>query len=320
MQTLVTIAVPLYKRLQYLPRVLQVVASQTYPAVELLISDNGTNGPALHDQVKQLYPRPFKFRQNPESVDVVSHFNQMLQAASGEYFVLLADDDQITSEFVSELLGQILRHPGASVGFGRQETIDESGAILAKSVDVLPDCLSGPEFIMAAWRQYAFGFQSVSTFVGKTEFMREGGGYPSFTRGTHIDDAMVARLCLRGSVVFSSNCAFRNLVQEASLGWSVTTGQLAAAVREFMRFLDTDPAFQEYAAANPVSWRELRECLRQMSWGMYLSRWQDLYRRRLPYLQWAVAGFALPFIPQYYKSVLRTLLRPAPPEKRPTHP
>lgn len=308
-QNLVTIAVPIYKRLQYLPRVLHIVAAQTYPHVQLLVSDNGVNGTTVLDEVKRLYSRPYTFRQSKTSLEVVQHFNQMLQAATGEYLVILADDDQISPEFVSELVTQMERHPTAALGFSRQETILETGAILAKSAEQLPDAMSGPEFIRAAWRRYAFGFQSVSTYLGRTRLMRECGGYPDFTRGTHIDDALVLKLCLMGDVVFSSNCVFRNLVQESSLGWSVSTAQLAAAVRQFIRFLDTDPTTQKFAASNPSEWSELRGIMVEMSWGMYLGRWQGMYRERLSPFQWVRAAFALPLIPAYYTRAFRVLLR-----------
>lgn len=44
MHKLVTIGVPIYERLQHLPRVLEIAASQDYSNIELLVSDNGENG------------------------------------------------------------------------------------------------------------------------------------------------------------------------------------------------------------------------------------------------------------------------------------
>lgn len=309
MQKLVTIAVPIYKRLEFLPRILKAVSAQTYPGVELLISDNGVNGNVVRDQVKRLYSRPHVFRQNPASVDVMQHFNQLLQAARGDYFMIVPDDDEITPNFAAELVGLLEKHPRAMLGFGRQETVAADGSVLAKSIDQLPEKLSGPDFIRATWQKYAFGFQSVSTFLARTEPMKAFGGFPHFTRGTHIDDAVVVKLSLLGEVVFSSHCVFRNLVQDSSLGWSMSTAELASGVRQFMRFLDTDETVRQFAAQHPAEWEDLRNCLIGMSWGMYLGRWQNIYRQRLPYHQWARAAFAMPLIPSYYKRALRVLAR-----------
>ena len=37
------------------------------------------------------------------------HFNQLVQEATGEYFVLLCDDDQISANFVTELVAVLER-------------------------------------------------------------------------------------------------------------------------------------------------------------------------------------------------------------------
>jgi hypothetical protein len=68
MQKQVTIGVPIYKRLNYLPDVLRIVAAQDYPNVELLVSDNGMNGRRVHEIVAAHYARPHRVRQNPSTV------------------------------------------------------------------------------------------------------------------------------------------------------------------------------------------------------------------------------------------------------------
>ena len=101
MHKLVTIGVPIYKRLDYLPNVLSKVAAQDHPNIDLLVSDNGMNGTKVSDIVKQHYSQPFRFRQNPETVGPSHHFNQIIHNALGEYVVLLADDDEIVQAVVS---------------------------------------------------------------------------------------------------------------------------------------------------------------------------------------------------------------------------
>ena len=96
MTKLVTIGIPVYRRLDFLPHVLNVVNSQDYPDIELIVSDNGMNGSTVHDIVKKYYFRPSRFRQNSSTVGMSIHFNQIINEASGEYFILLADDDEIS--------------------------------------------------------------------------------------------------------------------------------------------------------------------------------------------------------------------------------
>jgi glycosyltransferase involved in cell wall biosynthesis len=93
---LVTVGLPIWKRLEYLPHVLKIVEAQDYPSIELLVSDNGMNGTKVRDAVEANYSRPFTFRQNSSIVEATEHFNQIVHQASGEYFVILRDDDEIT--------------------------------------------------------------------------------------------------------------------------------------------------------------------------------------------------------------------------------
>jgi hypothetical protein len=41
----------------------------------------------------------------------VPHWNRLIAEAAGEYFVLLADDDELSPTYVSELAGLLDRHP-----------------------------------------------------------------------------------------------------------------------------------------------------------------------------------------------------------------
>jgi glycosyltransferase involved in cell wall biosynthesis len=303
MANLVTIGIPLYKRFEYLPRVLEVVAAQDYPSIELIVSDNGRNGPQLREKISALYPKPFRFRQNTETVGNARHFNQIIQEASGEYCLILADDDEISSNYVSELVCLLERHPEASVAMARQEMINERGEVLRKSKERLPVELSGPEFILAAWHSYEFKFECFATFLARTRELQACGGFEEFTRGGHSENALLIKLCLNRSVVFSVDCVFRWRVAESSLGWSSSIRDFGAASREFLRFLRRDPIVRGYAGAHTETWRQLSECLVRMTWQTYFWRWRDLYANKLSNWSWFKAAFALPFIPAYYKEV-----------------
>jgi len=47
MTDVVTIGVPVYKRLGFLANVLRSIGEQDYPAIEVIVSDNGLNGEEL---------------------------------------------------------------------------------------------------------------------------------------------------------------------------------------------------------------------------------------------------------------------------------
>jgi glycosyltransferase involved in cell wall biosynthesis len=308
MKRLVTIAIPVYKRLQYLPGALRSAAEQDYANIELIVSDNGDNGSTIRKIVDANYPHPYRFRQNPQTVPLTTHFNQLLAEASGEYFVMLADDDELSPRYVSELAGLLDRNPRASFGVGSQEILDEGGQVIRRTKVSLPQTLSGPEFFRAAFHTYEYGFECFMTYLVRTAEFRRFGGYPDTPMGNAADDAVLLKLCLDRDVVLSDRCAFRYRVYHSSYGLSVPIEDLAEAIRRAIDMLDSDPDYRSFAQSNPAEWAELKRYLTENKLGTYYFRWRDVYRGRLTRRQWVRAAFAFPYSRYYYSRVCSTLL------------
>jgi glycosyltransferase involved in cell wall biosynthesis len=304
MSKIVTIGIPIYKRLTTLPQALQSVAAQDYPRIELIVSDNGVNGNKVKEIVEQCYPQPFRFRQNPATVPISPHYNQLIEAATGEFCVILDDDDTLSPNFVSELVGLFDRHPEVAVAMAGQEVVDVSGKVLRRSSAQVPELLTGEEFIRT-WNNY--GFECYTAMMGRTAEMKQCGGYEDFPRGTHADDALLIKLGLTGSVAFSTRSTFRWRIAETSFGWSMSCEELAEDTRQFLSFLNSHPTVLAYASRKPELWAQLKPDLMKMGWYTYYERWAGLYRDRLSFMEWIKAGFAMPFIAEYYRGVRSTL-------------
>ena len=305
MNKLVTIAIPVYKRLHCLPQALKSVQVQDYADIELMVSDNGLNGVKVSDIVRQCYARPYVFRQNSVSVNIPTHYNQLLQAASGHYFVWMPDDDAMSSNYISELVRTLESNPRISVAIARQEVVDATGHVMRTSPSTVPALMTG-EDLVRKWTEN--GFESYTGILVRTADARRCGGYPDYPGGTHVDDALLVKLCLNHLVAFNHRCTYRLANDESSFGWSLKWQLLAEDTRRFLKFLNSDPMLLAYANEHREQWVELKECLAAMTWGTYLYRWATLYQRRLPLLQWVRAAFAMPFIPNYYRQVRSLLL------------
>jgi len=301
---LVTVAIPVFERVEYLPGALESVRRQDYPDVELIVSDNGRS-PALPDLVEREYGKPFRFRRNAVTVPMATHFNQLVDAASGEYFVLLSDDDEISPTYLSTLVARLERNPAAALALSRVEAIDESGRRTASSDDMPrpPAVMTGSSFVRA-WCLYQHKFICLCTSLFRTADVRAVGGYPSFASGHGIDNALVVKLCLAGPVVYAADCTFRYRIHEASYGRSASCAELASGSREFLRFLETDPHLRRIAIAHPRMWAETKGLLVRMTYRNYLARWLRVYRRRMSPWDWIKAAFALPGPASYARALL----------------
>jgi glycosyltransferase involved in cell wall biosynthesis len=306
MPELVTVGIPVYKRLQYLPQALSGVQKQDYPNIELVVSDNGINGKKVTHIIDKFYARPYRLRENAASVSAVVHFNQIIQEATGKYFVLLSDDDEISANYISQLVNIMEDDPQVAIAFSRQELIDEGGQIRGSSKKNIPPIMSGQEFIRA-WCSYTLGFKCFLTNMSRLKDIRLCGGFPDFPMACHSDNALVLKLCLNRYVAFSQTCTFRYRVHESSLGISADYKDVAGASKQFLNFLDSDPKILEFASIQPDLWYQSKERLTKMIWRGYLWRWKRGYRKTLPPWKWIRAAVVLPFIPAYYRAVVSTL-------------
>lgn len=303
-KNLVTVAIPVYERVEHLPQALESVRRQDYPHVELIVSSNGRN-PEIPAVVERYYGKGFRFRQNDVSVPMAAHFNQLVDAAAGEFFLLLSDDDEISANCLSTLVGGLDRNPGATLALSRVEAIDKSGSTTASSdeMPLAPAVMTGPAFIRA-WCLYTHKFICLCTNLTRTADLRAVGGYPAFTTGHGIDNALVVKLCLNGHVVFAPDCTFRYRIYDSSYSQSASCAEWARGSREFLSFLDTDPHLLRFASAHPETWAETKALLMRMTYRNYLARWMRVYRRRMSPWAWVKAAFALPGNPLFYARAL----------------
>ena len=306
-----TIAIPVYRRLHFLPQALASVVAQGYSAIDLIVSDNGENTDEVREIVERHYPGPFRFRRNDRTVPVDAHFNQLVAEAWGDYFLVLADDDQLGDNFLHGLVSVLRDDPAVGVAIARMGVIDEKGLEVPQSKPHRepPPRMSAVEFVRI-WCGNEYDFVTFLTVMCRTEDLRRTGGYPDFPEhGTSIDDAVVLRLAVGRQVAWVGEAVFRNRVYEASHGLSLPIRELALDLKRYLRFLDRDEVLQSYARQDPVAWREIRALQREMTWRTYRYRWRHMYRQRIGFAEWARAAFWMPPIPAYYASVLPQVFR-----------
>lgn len=120
---LVTCIILSYKKFEYLPDALRSVLRQTYPKIELLITDDASPGfDAFREQLQTLIQREkrenilrWEIHHHPENVGTVKNINSMLRIASGEYYFLLSGDDELYDEAVISAVVERFLQTGADL-------------------------------------------------------------------------------------------------------------------------------------------------------------------------------------------------------------
>lgn len=253
--------------------------------------------------------RPFRYRRNPATVPLTRHFNQLVEEAQGEYFVLLCDDDEISPRYVSGLASHLAADPEVAVGVSRVELIDESGHRRPKPEAPFPAGVHSSADFIRIWCGHEYDFGSFVTNMARTAGILAAGGYPDFVKGNSIDNALLIALVAGQKVALVEDAVFRYRIYEASTGLAVDYRELGKAQRQFLRYLDRHPALVAYGERHPEGWEDMRSRIVEMAWRTYRHRWKNMYRDRLSTGAWARAAFQMPFIPAYYREVLPHLVK-----------
>ena len=129
MESLVTVGIPTYNRPALLGRALSSVASQSHPSIEVMVADNGSADPSVDLVVasfKTVLPG-LRYVRHEENIGAVGNFMYLLAAANGDYFMWLADDDEVSENYIASLVEILGTDRSVACAAGHWMVKDDSG-------------------------------------------------------------------------------------------------------------------------------------------------------------------------------------------------
>ena len=93
---LVSVAVLTYGHYEGLEHTLRSVVAQTYPMVEIIVSDDGS-GKKFPVEIVAQYQKKVLFLQNEINIGTVAHMNRVAEKLRGTYIKFIAADDELSS-------------------------------------------------------------------------------------------------------------------------------------------------------------------------------------------------------------------------------
>lgn len=128
-QPLISVIVPVYNIIPYLPRCVESLRTQTYENLEILLIDDGSTDetPALCDRLATEDERIRVFHKKNGGPSSARNFG--LQQAGGEYMGFVDSDDYVDADMYERLYGAIEKTGMPVAQVGRDE-IDKDGNIL----------------------------------------------------------------------------------------------------------------------------------------------------------------------------------------------
>jgi glycosyltransferase involved in cell wall biosynthesis len=130
---LVSVAIPLYKSRRFLDIVIENIEAIDYPNVEIIVSDRHCADDAI-DRLAERFKGDarLKFLKADDGINWPEHYNFLLQAAAGRYFVWMPHDDSFLPGYLTQLVACLEERPEVVLAYGRMETIDLDGRPLPK--------------------------------------------------------------------------------------------------------------------------------------------------------------------------------------------
>jgi glycosyltransferase involved in cell wall biosynthesis len=103
---LVSVGIPAYNKPEGLQKTLEQITRQTYKNLEIIVSDDGSNGRENETVVRgfQQSDSRIRFFRHDTNKGQIANYTFVLEQSAGEFFMLAADDDIFELSYIEECL------------------------------------------------------------------------------------------------------------------------------------------------------------------------------------------------------------------------
>jgi glycosyltransferase involved in cell wall biosynthesis len=173
---LVTIGIPTYNRTDsYLKEAIQSALDQTYPNLEIFISDNCSSDNTGF-LVKSFTDPRIRYHRHDVNIGGNNNFNYCVEKARGIYFLLLHDDDLIDADFIEVCMRAANYKEDAGIIRTGMRRIDSDGMVIGEKENLVGG-LSTTDFFIG-WFKGKTPMHLCSTLFN-TQRLKEIGGFNS---------------------------------------------------------------------------------------------------------------------------------------------
>ncbi len=127
-RTRLSVCIPAYNRSQYLSSLLDSIFDQTYQDFEIIICEDDSpervHIRAVIETYAKKYPCVIKYIENETNLGYDGNLRKLLNIASGEYCLLLGNDDLLAPNALAVVAAAVTRHPNIGVLLRSYATFD----------------------------------------------------------------------------------------------------------------------------------------------------------------------------------------------------
>jgi len=259
----ITIAIPTRNRAALVKNCVMSVLAQTYPNIEVFVSDNASTDDTLA-ALSAIKDDRLRVKTNSENVGLIGNFNNCIHEAKGEYIVLMSDDNALDPTFLEKCVRLVRMEPGIPIVLAAYDVlvIDEFSsnerrvvpAVLSKKLST--GIWEGTEIL----REYLRGRISTQTLssVIRTDILRRNGGY-STEYPSAADEAIWIPVLFEGRAGLVNECCATYMVHDSSFSGGVAADDRIRDVRKVMEEISV-------VAERKIADRTTRRQIQRLTW------------------------------------------------------
>jgi glycosyltransferase involved in cell wall biosynthesis len=200
----VSVIIPCHNGAKFLADAIASVLAQTYPALEILVIDDGSTDGT--DQIVAQYADPVHYiRQTCQGVSVAR--NAGIQASQGKYLVFLDHDDRLLPHALAIGVACLDQHFECGFVYGRHQSLDSEGNLIGEAAPPEPTLQVSVANDYALMLRGQFPVPPARIMFRREVFQRVGGFDPSLVNSQDYD------LCLRVAARFLA-CRHNQVIAE----------------------------------------------------------------------------------------------------------
>lgn len=154
----VSICIPQYNRIAFLAENIRRISSQTYPHIEIVVSDDQSTDDT-QEQITALasdYPFPILYSRNEKNLGYDANLRRSMELASGDYCVILGNDDTLArNDAISILVDFLEKNDLPEVGYCNYAEALAPGVVFsrAQKTGILG---TGPDLALQVFSNFSF--------------------------------------------------------------------------------------------------------------------------------------------------------------------
>ncbi len=255
----VSVCVPTYKRANYLEGTLRSLLGQSVQDFDITVGDNSP-GDEAQKVIAALSSERIRYIRNEANVGMVENWNRLLRASTGDYILLLHDDDRALPALVEMERNALDDNPAAGFVHTAIEVVDEKGALVGRPKHYEGDHVH--DAVTTFRDLYLDNKVSCPTVMARRACYEKTGNF-DHTLPFAADWDMWLRMALAGyGSVYLSRPLLRNMVHSGS----ETSGFVSARLDKLEHLKMLHKTYYTLLPRLPVDKKEMARLRQSLGW------------------------------------------------------